>query len=329
MKLKTKLTALILITGAFILSGCGKEPVQLESPTITDTFIDGEKAYFEWDEVENATSYRVTVNDETNDFPGTTIGYRLVEGNTANISVTALGDGKNYLDSAPTTITMENPMPDYSKFNYYKANFLSYEQLTGLCRLQGYNYEESESDGIKVVHITITDSNNTGLKNVLGRAATGFLDSIFGSYEEASTAMDPEDIFNDTIDNYMEHGDLKESYKEAEASAEEKADRIFKAGLLKGTFSYIAMDTDIHYFYYFDANDLDKSCISSMLSTLEHNNMNILENISENADHQWSDTVYSLDFTNLKQRLFMNVGEDKSNSSYPRWTVYCEKERIR
>lgn len=80
--------------------------VQLATPEIA---YDQETNVLSWNEVENASGYRVTVNDKTEDYgkDTTELEVTIDEGDSYTMSVQALGDGEKYSNSEVSTITGE------------------------------------------------------------------------------------------------------------------------------------------------------------------------------------------------------------------------------
>ena len=80
--------------------------VQLAAPEIA---YDQETNVLSWNEVENASGYRVTVNDKTEEYTSdvTETEVFIAEGEAYSMSVVALGDGEKYSDSIISTVTGE------------------------------------------------------------------------------------------------------------------------------------------------------------------------------------------------------------------------------
>lgn len=80
--------------------------VQLAAPEIA---YDQETNVLSWNEVENASGYRVTVNDKTEEYTSdvTETEVFIAEGEAYSMSVVALGDGEKYSDSVVSAITGE------------------------------------------------------------------------------------------------------------------------------------------------------------------------------------------------------------------------------
>lgn len=80
--------------------------VQLAAPEIA---YDQETNVLSWNEVENASGYRVTVNEQTEGYGADTteIEVTIDEGDSYTMSVQALGDGETYSNSEISTITGE------------------------------------------------------------------------------------------------------------------------------------------------------------------------------------------------------------------------------
>ena len=78
--------------------------VQLAAPEIA---YDQETNLLSWSEVENASGYRVTVNEQTEGYGADTteIEVTIDEGDSYTMSVQALGDGEKYSNSEISTIT--------------------------------------------------------------------------------------------------------------------------------------------------------------------------------------------------------------------------------
>lgn len=94
MKKQFKILSLFLFIGlSFLLVGCDKA-VKLTAPVIS---LD--EVTLSWEAVTNASSYKVKVNDK--EFSADTTSYNLkdVIESTYEITVIAIGDGKEFLDS--------------------------------------------------------------------------------------------------------------------------------------------------------------------------------------------------------------------------------------
>lgn len=88
----------ILIFLLLILFGCKKVNDKVELDQVTNIDLDG--LMLSWDEVNNATKYRVTLNDE---IIYTNNNYLLVE-KEGEYQVTIIASAPNYLDSVPSDI---------------------------------------------------------------------------------------------------------------------------------------------------------------------------------------------------------------------------------
>lgn len=89
--------------------------VQLAAPIVT---YDQETNLLSWSEVENASGYRVTINEQTEGYGADTteIEVTIDEGDSYTMSVQALGDGETYSNSEVSTITGERA--DLEKMYY-------------------------------------------------------------------------------------------------------------------------------------------------------------------------------------------------------------------
>ena len=89
--------------------------VQLAAPEIA---YDQETNLLSWSEVENASGYRVTINEQTEGYGADTteIEVTIDEGDSYTMSVQALGDGETYSNSEVSTITGERA--DLEKMYY-------------------------------------------------------------------------------------------------------------------------------------------------------------------------------------------------------------------
>ena len=94
--------------------------VQLAAPIVT---YDQETNLLSWSEVENASGYRVTVNEQTEGYGADTteIEVTIDEGDSYTMSVQALGDGEKYSNSEISTITGERENLDQMYYEQIKT----------------------------------------------------------------------------------------------------------------------------------------------------------------------------------------------------------------
>ena len=95
--------------------------VQLAAPEIA---YDQETNVLSWNEVANASGYRVTVNDKTEDYKADTTELEvfIAEGEAYSMSVVALGDGEKYSDSVVSAITGERANLEKMYYELIKQN---------------------------------------------------------------------------------------------------------------------------------------------------------------------------------------------------------------
>lgn len=99
--------------------------VQLAAPEIA---YDQETNVLSWNEVENASGYRVTVNDKTEDYGKDIIELEagINEGEAYSMSVQALGDGEKYSNSEISTITGERENLDQMYYEQIEDNIYKF-----------------------------------------------------------------------------------------------------------------------------------------------------------------------------------------------------------
>ena len=99
--------------------------VQLAAPEIA---YDQETNVLSWNEVENASGYRVTVNDKTEDYGKDIIELEagIDEGEAYSMSVQALGDGEKYSNSEASTITGERENLDQMYYEQIEDNIYKF-----------------------------------------------------------------------------------------------------------------------------------------------------------------------------------------------------------
>ena len=99
--------------------------VQLAAPEIA---YDQETNVLSWNEVENASRYRVTVNDKTEDYGKDIIELEagIDEGEAYSMSVQALGDGEKYSNSEVSTITGERENLDQMYYEQIEDNIYKF-----------------------------------------------------------------------------------------------------------------------------------------------------------------------------------------------------------
>ena len=99
--------------------------VQLAAPEIA---YDQETNVLSWNEVENASGYRVTVNDKTEDYGKDIIELEagINEGEAYSMSVQALGDGEKYSNSEVSTITGERENLDQMYYEQIEDNIYKF-----------------------------------------------------------------------------------------------------------------------------------------------------------------------------------------------------------
>lgn len=99
--------------------------VQLATPEIA---YDQETNVLSWNEVENASGYRVTVNDKTEDYGKDIIELEagINEGEAYSMSVQALGDGETYSNSEVSTITGERANLDQMYYEQIEDNIYKF-----------------------------------------------------------------------------------------------------------------------------------------------------------------------------------------------------------
>lgn len=108
--------------------------VQLAAPIVTydqETNLltyDQETNLLSWSEVENASGYRVTVNEQTEDYKADTteIEVTIDEGDSYTMSVQALGDGETYSNSEVSTITGERENLDQMYYEQIEDNIYKF-----------------------------------------------------------------------------------------------------------------------------------------------------------------------------------------------------------
>lgn len=95
--------------------------IQLAAPEVT---YDQETNLLSWSEVENASGYRVTVNEQTEDYEADTTELEVTidEGDSYTMSVQALGDGEKYSNSEISTITGERENLDQMYYEQIKTD---------------------------------------------------------------------------------------------------------------------------------------------------------------------------------------------------------------
>lgn len=99
--------------------------VQLAAPIVT---YDQETNLLSWSEVENASGYRVTVNEQTEGYGADTteIEVTIDEGDSYTMSVQALGDGEKYSNSEISTITGERANLDQMYYEQIEDNIYKF-----------------------------------------------------------------------------------------------------------------------------------------------------------------------------------------------------------
>lgn len=99
--------------------------VQLATPEIA---YDQETNLLSWSEVENASGYRVTVNEQTEDYKADTTELEVTidEGDSYTMSVQALGDGEKYSNSEISTITGERENLDQMYYEQIEDNIYKF-----------------------------------------------------------------------------------------------------------------------------------------------------------------------------------------------------------
>lgn len=99
--------------------------VQLAAPIVT---YDQETNLLSWGEVENASGYRVTVNEQTEDYKADTAELEVTidEGDSYTMSVQALGDGEKYSNSEISTITGERENLDQIYYEQIEDNIYKF-----------------------------------------------------------------------------------------------------------------------------------------------------------------------------------------------------------
>lgn len=99
--------------------------VQLAAPEIA---YDQETNVLSWNEVENASGYRVTVNEQTEGYGADTteIEVTIDEGDSYTMSVQALGDGETYSNSEISTITGERENLDQMYYEQIEDNIYKF-----------------------------------------------------------------------------------------------------------------------------------------------------------------------------------------------------------
>ena len=99
--------------------------VQLAAPIVT---YDQETNLLSWSEVENASGYRVTVNDQNEDYGADTTELEVTidEGDSYTMSVQALGDGEKYSNSEISTITGERENLDQMYYEQIEDNIYKF-----------------------------------------------------------------------------------------------------------------------------------------------------------------------------------------------------------
>lgn len=99
--------------------------VQLAAPEIA---YDQETNVLSWNEVENASGYRVTVNEQTEGYGADTTELEVTidEGDSYTMSVQALGDGENYSNSEISTITGERENLDQIYYEQIEDNIYKF-----------------------------------------------------------------------------------------------------------------------------------------------------------------------------------------------------------
>jgi hypothetical protein len=110
---KNKALILFLLLGLVLtLSACGK--TELASPEISldETIVS-------WDDIENATGFKVKVNDKEYAVNGLSYDLKDLEELSYEITVIAVGDGKKILDSKPSNKITVTPA---NKVEFVKGN---------------------------------------------------------------------------------------------------------------------------------------------------------------------------------------------------------------
>lgn len=99
--------------------------VQLAAPEIA---YDQETNVLSWNEVANASGYRVTVNDKTEEYGKDIIELEagIDEGEAYSMSVQALGDGEKYSNSEVSTITGERENLDQMYYEQIEDNIYKF-----------------------------------------------------------------------------------------------------------------------------------------------------------------------------------------------------------
>lgn len=112
--------------------------VQLAAPEIA---YDQETNVLSWNEVENASGYRVTVNDKTEEYTSdvTETEVFIAEGEAYSMSVVALGDGEKYSDSVVSAITGERANLEKMYYEQIEDNIYKFFEdylLSGRYKIQ-------------------------------------------------------------------------------------------------------------------------------------------------------------------------------------------------
>lgn len=99
--------------------------IQLATPEVT---YDQETSLLSWSEVENASGYRVTINEQTEDYKADTTELEVTidEGDSYTMSVQALGDGETYSNSEISTITGERENLDQMYYEQIEDNIYKF-----------------------------------------------------------------------------------------------------------------------------------------------------------------------------------------------------------
>lgn len=99
--------------------------VQLAAPIVT---YDQETNLLSWSEVENASGYRVTVNEQTEGYGADTteIEVTIDEGDSYTMFVQALGDGEKYSNSEVSAINGERANLDQMYYEQIEDNIYKF-----------------------------------------------------------------------------------------------------------------------------------------------------------------------------------------------------------
>lgn len=116
------------LVSKFSVSGLVKDPIQLETPTITTTFADG-KVTVSWNDIENAESYTVKVNGTVveEEYKDTSYSFDASYNTSYSISVIAnAAEGSvDYLDSYEASTYITTPL-DINMVTDYTVTLTNY-----------------------------------------------------------------------------------------------------------------------------------------------------------------------------------------------------------